>query len=223
MELYLDTANLEEIREIAGWGVLSGVTTNPTLVAKEFAARGERLTEEGLAAHLRAVCEAAGGPVSAEVTALEAEAMVTEGRRLAALHPQIVVKLPTTEEGLKACRRLSAEGVRVNMTLIFSANQALLAARAGASYVSPFLGRVDDISWDGGQLLREIVEMAQVQDLPVRVIAASIRHPRHVTEAALLGADIATMPHAVFKQLLKHPLTDLGLKRFMEDWEKVKP
>ncbi len=149
--------------------------------------------------------------------------MVAEGRRLAEVHPHIVVKLPTTEEGLKACKRLSAEGIKVNMTLIFSANQALLAARAGAAYVSPFLGRVDDISWDGGELLREIVELLQVQDLPVRVIAASIRHPRHVTEAALLGADIATMPYAVFKQLLKHPLTDIGLKRFMEDWEKVKP
>ena len=215
MELYLDTASLEEIREIAAWGVLSGVTTNPTLVAKVFAAKGEALTEEAFAAHLRAICETVGGPVSAEVTALEAEAMVAEGRRLAAIHPQIVVKLPTTEEG--------AEGIRVNMTLIFSANQALLAARAGASYVSPFLGRVDDISWDGGELLREIVEMIQVQDLPVKVIAASIRHPRHVTEAALLGADIATMPHAVFKQLLKHPPTDIGLKRFLEDWEKVKP
>lgn len=223
MELYLDTANLEEIREIAAWGVLSGVTTNPTLVAKEFSARGERLTSEGLAQHLRAICEAAQGPVSAEVTALEAPAMVEEGRRLAAIHPNIVVKLPTTEEGLQACKRLSSEGIRVNMTLIFSANQALLAARAGAAYVSPFLGRVDDISWDGGELLREIVELFQVQDLPAKVIAASIRHPRHVTEAALLGADIATMPHAVFKQLLKHPLTDLGLKRFMEDWEKVKP
>ncbi|WP_234554374.1 fructose-6-phosphate aldolase [Thermus caliditerrae] len=223
MELYLDTANLEEIREIAQWGVLSGVTTNPTLVAKEFAARGEKLSQEALEAHLRAICEAVGGPVSAEVTALDAEGMVEQGKRLAALHPRIVVKLPTTEEGLRACRRLSVEGIPVNMTLIFSANQALLAARAGAAYVSPFLGRVDDISWDGGELLREIVELIQVQDLPVRVIAASIRHPRHVTEAALLGADIATMPHAVFKQLLKHPLTDLGLKRFMDDWEKVKP
>ncbi|GGM94294.1 putative transaldolase [Thermus composti] len=223
MELYLDTANLEEIREIAAWGVLSGVTTNPTLVAKEFAARGERITPEGLAQHLKAICELAQGPVSAEVTALEASAMVEEGRRLAALHPNIVVKLPTTEEGLKACKRLAAEGIKVNMTLIFSANQALLAARAGAAYVSPFLGRVDDISWDGGELLREIVEMIQIQDLPVKVIAASIRHPRHVTEAALLGADIATMPYAVFKQLLKHPLTETGLKRFMEDWEKVKP
>ncbi|MFD3005414.1 fructose-6-phosphate aldolase [Thermus tengchongensis] len=223
MELYLDTANLEEIREIAAWGVLSGVTTNPTLVAKEYAGRGAKLTEEVLFAHLRTICEVVKGPVSAEVTTLEAGAMVAEGQRLAAIHPHIVVKLPTTEEGLKACRRLSAEGIKVNMTLIFSANQALLAARAGASYVSPFLGRVDDISWDGGELLREIVEIIQVQNLPVKVIAASIRHPRHVTEAALLGADIATMPYGVFKQLLRHPLTDIGLKRFMEDWEKVKP
>ena len=223
MELYLDTANLEEIREIAAWGVLSGVTTNPTLVAKEYAGRGAKLTEEVLFAHLRAICEVAKGPVSAEVTALEAGAMVEEGLRLAAIHPHIVVKLPTTEEGLKACKRLSTQGVKVNMTLIFSANQALLAARAGAAYVSPFLGRVDDISWDGGELLREIVELIQVQNLSVKVIAASIRHPRHVTEAALLGADIATMPYAVFKQLLKHPLTDIGLRRFMEDWEKVKP
>ncbi|MFN4073906.1 MAG: fructose-6-phosphate aldolase [Thermus sp.] len=223
MELYLDTANLEEIREIAAWGVLSGVTTNPTLVAKEYAGRGAKLTEEALFAHLRTICEVADGPVSAEVTTLEAEAMVEEGLRLAAIHPHIVVKLPTTEEGLKACKRLSTRGVKVNMTLIFSANQALLAARAGAAYVSPFLGRVDDISWDGGEVLREIVELIQVQGLPVKVIAASIRHPRHVTEAALLGADIATMPYGVFKQLLKHPLTDLGLRRFMEDWEKVKP
>ncbi|WP_018461950.1 fructose-6-phosphate aldolase [Thermus oshimai] len=223
MELYLDTANLEEIREIAAWGVLSGVTTNPTLLAKAFLDRGLRPTEEDLRAHLRAICEAVGGPVSAEVTALEAPLMVEEGRRLASIHPQIVVKLPTTEEGLKACKTLSSEGIRVNMTLIFSANQALLAARAGAAYVSPFLGRVDDISWDGGELLREIVEMIAVQDLPVKVIAASIRHPRHVTEAALMGADIATLPHAVFKALLKHPLTDIGLKRFTEDWEKVKP
>ena len=223
MELYLDTANLEGIREIAAWGVLSGVTTNPTLVAKEYAGRGAKLTEEVLFAHLRAICEVAKGPVSAEVTALEAGAMVEEGLRLAAIHPHIVVKLPTTEEGLKACKRLSTQGVKVNMTLIFSANQALLAARAGAAYVSPFLGRVDDISWDGGELLREIVELIQVQNLSVKVIAASIRHPRHVTEAALLGADIATMPYAVFKQLLKHPLTDIGLRRFMEDWEKVKP
>ncbi len=223
MELYLDTASLDEVREIASWGVLAGVTTNPTLVAREFSRRGERLSEEAFQAHIVALCEASGGPVSAEVTALEAQGMVEEGRRLAALHPNVVVKLPTTEEGLKACRVLSHEGVRVNMTLIFSANQALLAARAGASYLSPFLGRVDDVSWDGLEVLREIVELVQVHDLGVRVIAASIRHPRHVTEAALLGADIATMPYGVFKQLLKHPLTDIGLERFMEDWKKVKP
>ncbi|KGQ21553.2 fructose-6-phosphate aldolase [Thermus filiformis] len=213
MELYLDTANLTEIREIASWGVLSGVTTNPSLIAKE----GRPFEET-----IREICRVVQGPVSAEVTALEAPAMVEQGRRLAALDEHVVVKLPTTQEGLKACKVLSSEGIPVNMTLIFSANQALLAARAGARYLSPFLGRVDDISWDGTELLREIVEIVQIHDLPVRVIAASIRHPRHVTEAALLGADIATMPYAVFKQLLNHPLTEIGLKRFMEDWEKAK-
>ncbi len=223
MELYLDTAHLEEVREIAAWGVLSGVTTNPTLVAKAFLEKGEKPTPEALEAHLRALAETVRGPVSAEVTALEAEAMVAEGRRLAGIHPQIVVKLPATEEGLKACRRLSGEGIKVNMTLIFSAGQALLAARSGAAYLSPFLGRVDDIAWEGKEVLREIVELVQAHDLPVKVIAASIRHPRHVVEAALLGADIATLPYPIFKGLLRHPLTDLGLKRFMEDWKKVQP
>lgn len=213
MELYLDTANLAEIQEIASWGVLSGVTTNPSLIAKEGRPFEETIQE---------ICRLVQGPVSAEVTALEAEGMVAQGRRLAALDGRVVVKLPTTQEGLKACKILASEGIPVNMTLIFSANQALLAARAGARYLSPFLGRVDDISWDGTALLREIVEIVQIHDLPVKVIAASIRHPRHVTEAALLGADIATMPYAVFKQLLQHPLTEIGLKRFMEDWEKAK-
>lgn len=214
MQLYLDTANLVEIQEIASWGVLSGVTTNPSLIAKE----GRPFEET-----IREICRLVQGPVSAEVTALEAEGMIAQGRRLAALDGRVVVKLPTTQEGLKACKVLASEGVPVNMTLIFSANQALLAARAGAKYLSPFLGRVDDVSWDGTALLREIVEIVRLHDLPVKVIAASIRHPRHVTEAALLGADIATMPHAVFKQLLQHPLTEIGLKRFMEDWEKAKP
>lgn len=213
MQLYLDTANRVEIQEIASWGVLSGVTTNPSLVAKE----GRPFEET-----IREICRLVQGPVSAEVTALEAEGMIAQGRRLAALDGRVVVKLPTTQEGLKACKILASEGVPVNMTLIFSANQALLAARAGAKYLSPFLGRVDDISWDGTALLREIVGIVQIHDLPVKVIAASIRHPRHVTEAALLGADIATMPYAVFKQLLQHPLTEIGLKRFMEDWEKAK-
>lgn len=213
MQLYLDTANRVEIQEIASWGVLSGVTTNPSLIAKE----GRPFEET-----IREICRLVQGPVSAEVTALEAEGMIAQGRRLAALDGRVVVKLPTTQEGLKACKILASEGVPVNMTLIFSANQALLAARAGAKYLSPFLGRVDDISWDGTALLREIVGIVQIHDLPVKVIAASIRHPRHVTEAALLGADIATMPYAVFKQLLQHPLTEIGLKRFMEDWEKAK-
>ncbi len=213
MELYLDTANLAEIREIASWGVLSGVTTNPSLIAKE----GRPFEET-----IREICRVVQAPVSAEVTALEAAEMVSQGRRLAALDEHVVVKLPTTSEGLKACKALSSEGIPVNMTLIFSANQALLAARAGARYLSPFLGRVDDISWDGTELLREIVEIVEIHDLPAKVIAASIRHPRHVTEAALLGADIATMPYGVFKQLLQHPLTEIGLRRFMEDWEKAK-
>lgn len=213
MELYLDTANLAEIQEIASWGVLSGVTTNPSLIAKKGRPFEETIQE---------ICRLVQGPVSAEVTALEAEGMVAQGRRLAALDGRVVVKLPTTQEGLKACKILASKGIPVNMTLIFSANQALLAARAGARYLSPFLGRVDDISWDGTALLREIVEIVQIHDLPVKVIAASICHPRHVTEAALLGADIATMPYAVFKQLLQHPLTEIGLKRFMEDWEKAK-
>ena len=213
MELYLDTANLAEIQEIASWGVLSGVTTNPSLIAKE----GRPFEET-----IREICRLVQAPVSAEVTALEAEGMIAQGRRLAALDGRVVVKLPTTSEGLKACKALSSEGIPVNMTLIFSANQALLAARAGARYLSPFLGRVDDISWDGTELLREIVEIVEIHDLPAKVIAASIRHPRHVTEAALLGADIATMPYGVFKQLLQHPLTEIGLKRFMEDWEKAK-
>ncbi|MER3450917.1 MAG: fructose-6-phosphate aldolase [Thermus sp.] len=213
MELYLDTANLAEIQEIASWGVLSGVTTNPSLIAKE----GRPFEET-----IREICRLVQAPVSAEVTALEAEGMIAQGRRLAALDGRVVVKLPTTSEGLKACKALSSEGIPVNMTLIFSANQALLAARAGARYLSPFLGRVDDISWDGTELLREIVEIVEIHDLPAKVIAASIRHPRHVTEAALLGADIATMPYGVFKQLLQHPLTEIGLRRFMEDWEKAK-
>ena len=218
MELYLDTASLEEIREIAAWGVLSGVTTNPTLVAKAFAAKGEALTEEAFAAHLRAICETVGGPVSAEVTALEAEAMVAEGRRLAAIHPNIVVKLPTTEEGLKACKRLSAEGIKVNMTLIFSANQALLAARAGASFVSPFVGRIDDIGWDGVELIQTISEIFELHGIEAKIIAASIRKPQHITQCALAGADIATVPFQVLMDAMKHPLTDNGIARFKADW-----
>lgn len=213
MELYLDTAEVGEIREIASWGVLAGVTTNPTLIAK---------SGRDFAQVIKEICQIVNGPVSAEVVATEHRAMIQEGRQLAAIDPHVVVKLPTTIEGLKACKALSAEGIRLNLTLIFSSNQALLAARAGASYVSPFLGRIDDISWDGMDLVREIAEMFNVHDIGTQVLAASIRHPRHVTDAALAGADIATMPFKVFEQLIKHPLTDSGLERFLKDWENAK-
>ncbi|WP_018466232.1 fructose-6-phosphate aldolase [Calidithermus timidus] len=212
MELYLDTAVIEEIKEIASWGVLSGVTTNPSLILKSGRPFEPTIKE---------ICEVVKGPVSAEVTSLLHTDMIAEGRRLAKIDDHVVVKLPTTVEGLKACKVLSSEGIRINMTLIFSANQALLAARAGAWCVSPFLGRVDDISWEGMDLVREIAELFAVQNLPTKVLAASIRHPRHVTDAALAGADIATMPLSVFKMLIQHPLTDIGLKKFMEDWAKV--
>lgn len=214
MELYLDTAVIEEIKEVASWGVLSGVTTNPSLILKSGRPFEPTIKE---------ICEVVQGPVSAEVTSLAHPEMIAEGRRLAKIDDHVVVKLPTTIEGLKACKVLSSEGVRANMTLVFSANQALLAARAGAWCVSPFLGRVDDISWEGMDLVREIADLFAVQNLPTKVLAASIRHPRHVTDAALAGADIATMPQSVFKMLIQHPLTDIGLKKFMDDWAKVNP
>ncbi|GEM82525.1 fructose-6-phosphate aldolase [Meiothermus hypogaeus] len=212
MDLYLDTAEVNEIKEIAAWGVLAGVTTNPSLIAK---------SGRPLEPTIKEICEIVQGPVSAEVVSTSAADMVAEGRRLATIDEHLVVKLPTTIEGLKACKTLAVEGIRVNMTLVFSANQALLCAKAGAWCVSPFLGRIDDISWEGMDLIREIAELFQVQNLGTRILAASIRHPRHVTQAAMLGADIATMPAKVFQQLIKHPLTDLGLKAFLEDWARA--
>lgn len=212
MDLYLDTAEVSEIREIASWGVLAGVTTNPSLIAK---------SGRPLEPTIKEICQIVQGPVSAEVISSTATEMIAEGRRLAAIDSHVVVKLPTTVDGLKACKVLSAEGIRINMTLVFSANQALLCAKAGAWCVSPFLGRIDDISWEGMELIREIAELFQVQNLSTRILAASIRHPRHVTQAAMLGAGIATMPAKVFQQLIKHPLTDLGFKAFLEDWTKA--
>jgi|UniRef100_A0A7C3DDS3 transaldolase len=212
MDLYLDTAEVSEIKEIADWGVLAGVTTNPSLIAR---------SGRPLEPTIKEICQIVQGPVSAEVVSTTAAEMIAEGRRLAAIDPHVVVKLPTTVDGLKACKALSDEGIRINMTLVFSANQALLCAKAGAWCVSPFLGRIDDISWEGMDLIREIAELFQVQNLSTRILAASIRHPRHVTQAAMLGADIATMPAKVFQQLIKHPLTDLGLKAFLEDWAKA--
>lgn len=227
MKLYLDTANVQEIREVHALGVLDGVTTNPSLVAKALGAAGERFESEAAfyTRFTEIVREIAGliqRPVSAEVVATDTEGMIREGRELASLDKHIVVKLPINEAGLAACSVLSKEGIAVNMTLIFSANQALLAARAGARYVSPFLGRIDDIGWDGVELVRQVREIFDVHDLDTEIIAASVRHPQHVTASALAGADIATVPYKVLKATIQHPLTQIGMDRFLADWEKAK-
>lgn len=213
MKLFIDTANVEEIRQVNALGVISGVTTNPSLIARE----GRNLIET-----VREIASIVDGPISAEAVSLDAPGMIREARELAAIHPNIVIKVPMTAEGLKATRQLKREGIRTNVTLIFSANQALLAARAGASYVSPFLGRLDDISQDGLTLLADIVEIFDLHQLPAEVIAASIRNPVHVTYAAKLGAHIATVPYRVIMQMIQHPLTEAGVKKFLEDWETVK-
>jgi transaldolase len=211
VKFFIDTANLNEIREAASLGVLDGVTTNPSLVAKE----GDVDFRE----HLVKICEIVDGPVNGEVVATEYEAMLIEGREIAKLHPNIVVKLPTTKDGLRACKTLSDEGTRVNMTLVFSAPQAILVAKAGASFVSPFVGRLDDIGQDGMELIAEIVEIYDNYDWETEVLVASVRHPIHLTQAARMGAHIATMPYKVIEQLVKHPLTDIGLEKFLKDWE----
>ena len=213
MKIFLDTASLTEIREAATLGVVDGITTNPSLLAKEKGDPEEILVE---------ICNTIDGPISAEVVATDAEGMLREGRHLASLHKNIVVKIPCIAEGLKATKVLTAEGKRVNMTLVFSATQALLAAKAGARYVSPFVGRLDDIATPGMELVADIIQIFDNYDFECEVLAASLRHPMHVVEAARMGADIGTMPMSVFQTLLKHPLTDIGLKRFLDDWEKVK-
>lgn len=212
MKLFLDTASVAEIRTMWETGILDGVTTNPTLVAKE----GRRFEEV-----LREICALGVPSVSAEVVATTAEAMVGEGRHLRGLHPAIYVKVPMTPAGLRATKVLAAEGTRVNMTLVFSATQALLAAKVGATYVSPFIGRLDDQSQVGMDLIRDIVQIYRNYRFATQVLVASIRHPIHVLEAAKIGADIATMPYPVMEKLAQHPLTDLGLARFLKDWEKV--
>ena len=209
MQFYLDTASVDEVREAASWGILGGVTTNPTLVARERRPL-RRILEE--------ICEHVSGPVSAEVVSTDAEAMVREARELSRVAPNIVVKIPVTVEGLRATRRVSQEGIRVNVTLIFTPVQALLAARAGAAFVSPFVGRLDDIGHEGMQVVRETVEIFRLHGVPAQVIAASIRHPLHVLEAARSGAHICTMPFSVLKALVNHPLTERGLERFLADW-----
>jgi len=212
MKFFLDTGNVEEVRRAADLGVLDGVTTNPTLMAKEGKPFREALLE---------MC-ALVDIVNGEVVATDAEGMIAEGREIAALHPNIVVKIPMTTEGFKAIRALRQEGIRINVTLVFSAAQALLVAKAGGYFVSPFLGRLDDIASDGMILLRDIIEVYRQYSFETQVLAASLRHPMHVIEAAKLGADIATMPYKVFEQLFKHPLTDKGLAAFLADWEKAR-
>ncbi len=214
MRFFIDTAKVEDIRKANDMGVICGVTTNPSLIAKEG-----RVFEEVIAE----IASIVDGPISGEVraTTVDAEGMIREGREIAKIHPNMVVKIPMTVEGLKACKVLSSEGIKVNVTLIFTANQALLAARAGAAFVSPFLGRLDDISQRGVDLIREIADIFAVTDLETEIIAASVRNPVHVTDCALAGADIATVPYGVIEQMVKHPLTDAGISKFQADYRAV--
>lgn len=213
MRIFIDSANIEEIKAASDLGIISGVTTNPSLIARE--GRNFRQVVEEIAAIV-------DGPISAEVISTEAGAMIAEAQELAAISPNIVIKIPMIAEGLKAVKKLAAQGIKTNVTLVFSANQALLAALAGATYVSPFVGRLDDINHDGMQVIADIVPIYAQYGLETQVIAASIRHPLHVLQAARLGADIATVPYKVIMQMVKHPLTDAGLAKFLADWEKVK-
>ena len=212
MKFFLDTANVKEIREGQAMGVLDGVTTNPSLVAKEGTPFKETVLE---------ICNIVNGPVSVEVTATDLEGMLSQGRNYAKWHRNVVVKLPTTREGVKGCKALTDEGIKVNMTLCFSPTQALLVAKAGASYVSPFVGRLDDISSNGMSLVREIVQIYKNYSYTTQVLAASLRHPMHVVEAALVGAHVGTMPFKVLEMMFHHPLTDIGLEKFTKDWEKA--
>jgi transaldolase len=213
VRIFIDSANIEEIKAASDLGIISGVTTNPSLIARE--GRNLRQVVEEIAAIV-------DGPISAEVISTEAGAMIAEAQELAAISPNIVIKIPMITEGLKAVKKLAAQGIKTNVTLVFSANQALLAALAGATYVSPFVGRLDDINHDGMQVIADIVPIYAQYGLETQIIAASIRHPLHVLQAARLGADIATVPYKVIMQMVKHPLTDAGLAKFLADWEKVK-
>ena len=212
MQLYLDTANINEIREAASWGILSGVTTNPTLIAREKGADFQSTITE--------IATLVDGPISAETVSLDAEGMIREGREFAQWHPKVIVKVPSTTEGLKAVYQLAKDGIRTNVTLCFNANQALFAARAGAFIISPFVGRVDDTGVEGMQLIREIVQVYRADPaIKTMVLSASIRHPRHIIDSALAGADIATCPFKVLEQSMKHPLTDRGIEQFLKDWK----
>lgn len=213
MRFFIDTANVEEIKKANRMGFIAGVTTNPSLVAKEGRDFNEVIQE---------ITSIVDGPISGEVVSLEADEMIAEGRVIAKIHPNMVVKIPMTGEGLAAVKVLTEEGVKTNVTLVFSATQALLAARAGATYVSPFLGRLDDIGDDGLVLIRDIADIFEIHGIPTEIISASVRHPIHVIECAKAGADIATVPFKVFEQMLKHPLTDSGIDKFLADWEAAK-
>jgi transaldolase len=213
MKIFLDTADIEEIRTAARWGVLDGVTTNPTLYAKVGGSYEEILQE---------VCRITSGPVSAEVVAEDVEGMLREGRAFAKLAPNIVVKVPMSEEGLEAISRFAEEGIKTNCTLIFTSNQGLLAAKAGASLISPFVGRLDDINQDGMIVIRELAEIFAIHEIESEILSASIRHPLHVTQSALAGAHIATLPFKVLQQMVRHPLTDKGITTFRSDWEKAR-
>jgi len=212
MKIFLDTANLEEIKEAASWGILDGVTTNPSLIAKEKRDFKELIQE---------ICAIVDGDVSAEVISTDFDGMVKEARELARLADNIVVKIPLIKDGLKAVKFLKSEGIRTNVTLCFSPTQAILAAKAGAYYISPFIGRLDDISSDGMKLVKQIVQIYKNYNFETKVLVASVRHPMHVVEAGLIGADVVTMPFKVLEQMIKHPLTDIGLERFLEDWRKA--
>ena len=212
MKIFLDTANVEQIREVAALGVLDGVTTNPTLVSREQGNYRDMLKE---------ICDIVQGPVSAEVVAEDTEEMLRQARDYAKISEHIVIKVPLVAEGIKAVKVLSSEGIQTNVTLCFSANQGLLAAKAGATYISPFVGRIDDVGQNGMEVVSELVEIYENYAFSTQVLAASLRHPQHVLEAARIGADVATVPFSVVMQMLKHPLTDVGVKKFNDDWEKV--
>jgi transaldolase len=213
MKVFIDTANINEIKRAAELGLLDGVTTNPTLLSRE---------EGNFRDNLKTICEIVNGPVSAEVTALDADGMVPQAEDLSQIHKNIVIKIPSTRDGLIATKRLKEKGIRVNMTLCFSPLQALLAAKAGATFISPFVGRLDDVSHVGMEIVEQIIQVYDNYGYETEVLVASVRHPLHVVEAAMMGADIVTMPFKVIEQIIKHPLTDVGIKKFLADWEKVK-
>lgn len=212
MKFFIDTANIQEIKKANEWGLVDGVTTNPSLVSKEGRDFKDLIKE---------ICSIVDGPISAEAVSLDAEGMIKEARELSKIHKNIVVKIPMTLEGLKAVKVVAKEGIKTNVTLVFSSTQALMAAKAGATYASPFVGRLDDISQNGMELIDQIMTIYENYDFATEVIVASIRHPMHVVDAALMGAHVATIPFKVIEQLSKHPLTDIGIERFLKDWEKV--